>query len=99
VYSEGQVILNWEVRPSELRVHDFKTGSQKGVRGYGKVKSDDWVTLSLEVYEDRFKLLADNNVVYEQKGDYKGITAPIGISTNQKATVQIRSLRVGILKQ
>jgi len=87
-------IFNWEMSQTELRFHDPASGRVQGVAGKGFVAPNKWHDFVWEVSPDGMKISVDGEQVFEEKGDYKGVTGKVGMFTWGNTKVMVKSLSV-----
>lgn len=92
--AEGLVILNWEVRPTELRIHDLLTGQAQAVPGKGSVSKNEWHTIRWEIAAAEMRVFVDGELRYQAKGEFAGLARPLGIGPALGSTVSVRSFVV-----
>jgi len=51
-YAQGGVVLNWEVRPDELRIHDIATDRGYGFRKCGEIPTGEFVDIEWILAKD-----------------------------------------------
>lgn len=93
-YAQGQVILNWEWFPNELRWWDPATAHETGVEGKGSVPVDTWVHISWLVEERSAELRVNGEVRFRCEGTYTGLSGQVGIGAAHGSTVTVKSFRV-----
>jgi hypothetical protein len=92
--AEGLVILNWEVRPTELRVHDLLTGQAQAVPGKGSVSEKEWHIVRWEIAAAEMRVLVDGELRYQAKGEFAGLARTLGIGPALGSTVSVQSFVV-----
>ena len=75
----GSVILNWADNPSELRVRDPLTVRDTGVPGRGLILPNVWHDIVWAVTDTGMKVSVDGQVRYQNRKDYRGLNAWVGI--------------------
>ncbi len=90
----GIVILNWEVRPDELRIHDFATGRKRGFRGLGQVPANQFVTVLLDVSDTQMMVSVDGRARVRVSGAYKGLAQKLAIHSDIGSSVTVKSFRI-----
>jgi hypothetical protein len=93
-FSRGYVILNWEVNPTELRVHEPRNGMQEGYADKGKVKEGEWHTVVWEVGEKGLRLTVDGEHRLTEAGDFSGVKGRVGVGPAWGSTLTLKSLKV-----
>ena len=93
-YGRARVIFNWEANRGELRVHDPKSGSPKGYKGKGKVATDTWHHIVLEIREKSMRVILNDQILHERNGDYEKLKAKIGIGSAHGSVVEVKGLGV-----
>ncbi len=97
-YSAGMVILNWEIRPSELRFHDPLSGTQYGFPGKGEIEPNKFHDIVWEVYPDGTRLMVDGNEVMRKLGEYGDLMAAVGVGPAYGSVITLESFSVRTLK-
>ena len=103
-YKEGRVILNWEVRKEELRIHDMLTGRGYGYYGTGRIPENEYVDITWIIDRGEMLVLV-NEELRHIEDDYPYMTAravsmnrkicePVRISAALGSTVTVKSLKV-----
>ena len=93
-YAKGIIILNWERKKDELRVHDPKTGKWEAFPGKGLVEAHKWHKIVWSVGKGGMEVLVDGELRYRGRGDFTGIEAPVGIGPAWGSTVSVKSFDV-----
>lgn len=93
-FYEGQVILNWENNPDELRWHDPLTGKGTGLQGKGRIPIDEWVTISWQFEHDSTILSINGEERFRMNGDYGAMAGQIGIGAAHRSNVTVKSFLV-----
>ena len=103
-YKDGKIILNWEIKKEELKIHDILTGRGYGYYGGGRVPENEYVDITWII--DRSEMLVlvneelrhiDNDYPYMESRAVtlnKNISAPVRISAAWNSTVTVKSLKV-----
>ena len=92
--ANGMVIFNWEMDLGQLRIQDFATGRILGFPGKGRVPIDQWVPISLNVTDTWMEVYADGQLRATAVGNYKGLSAPLGIHSAHGSVVTVKGFRV-----
>jgi hypothetical protein len=103
-YKDARVILNWEVRKDELRIHDMLTGKGYGYWDRGRVPENEYVDVTwildrtemlvlvndeLRHVDDDYPYMAARAVTQNQK-----ICEPFKISGAFGSIVAVKSLKI-----
>ena len=78
-YNAGRVILNWEVRPKELRVHDLHDDRLVVRSEIGYIEPNTYHDIRWEIYPDGMRLLVNGREIMRKSGEYADLAAPVGI--------------------
>ncbi|MCL2488456.1 MAG: LamG domain-containing protein [Oscillospiraceae bacterium] len=103
-FARGEVILNWECMPSELRIHDILTGEARGFPETGEVPVNEFAEIVWIVGRDKLELYV-NGELRHAGSDYayirqlaaqpdKIFRAPIQIGSAWGSTVTVKALTV-----
>ena len=95
-YACDQMIFNWELNKSELRVDGGLIGGQHRP-GFGEIPVNKWVTFEIVVKPDLMTVTADGKERLKAKGDFSKVNQPLSIFTmgnKQKAIVSVKSVVV-----
>jgi hypothetical protein len=76
----GLAILNWSDNPTELRFHDFATGSAVAMKGKGSLTSSEWHDLVFDVRTNFMSISVDGETRYEANGFYQNLLSAPGIA-------------------
>ena len=90
----GEVIFNWECSIRQLRVHDPRTGSQRGIEDAGFITVNQWHEIVWDIKPSSMRLLVDGELRYERNGEYGNIEAPLAIGPCFGSTVTVKSFVV-----
>ena len=93
-YNAGMVILNWEVRPSELRFHDPVNDRITRFRGKGTIEPNKFHDIVWEVYPDGTRLVLNDKQVMRKLGEYGDLVAPVGIGPAFGSVITVESFSV-----
>jgi len=96
-YAAEQIIFNWEVNPTELRVHGGPA-NERHKPGGGQVPIKTWVTIDLLVRPRLMAISVDGKLRHEIQADFSQVNEPLQIFTFN-STVKIKSVRVRQLAQ
>lgn len=91
-YAADQLIFNWEVNGSELRIDGGPAHGQHKP-GAGAIPKNKYVTVKWYVTPNKQSVYVDGRLRFEHAGDYSGIERPVSVFTHQ-AKVTVKSLRV-----
>ncbi len=91
-YAADQVIFNWEVDPTQLRIDGGPAaGQQKD--GAGSIPASRDVNIRWVVKPDQQQIYVDGQLRFEHKGDYSKLRRPLSIFTYQ-AIVTVKSITI-----
>ena len=96
-YAADQIIFNWEVNPTELRVHGGPA-NERHKAGAGQVPIKTWVAIDLLVRPRLMAISVDGKLRHEIQADFSQINDPLQIFTFN-STIKIKSVRVRQLAQ
>jgi hypothetical protein len=91
-YAADQVIFNWEVNGTELRVDGGPANGQHKT-GMGAIAPNEDVTIRWLVTPKRQMIFVNNKLRFQHAGDYSQIDRPVSVFTHQ-STVTVKSIRV-----
>jgi len=91
-YPADQIIFNWEMAPTELRI-DGGPASGKHLPGAGRLPANTWVGIEMTVTDSEMTLYVNGTKLYDIAGDFSQIDAPLGIESHT-GTTSVRSVRV-----
>lgn len=101
-YKDLLAILNWEVNPSDLRIHHPATGQKLGVRGMGNIAVNEMHDIDIDVLVDKVVVRVNGEVRGELSGNAttnnSGLEAPVGIGPAVGSIVTLESMRVVALE-
>lgn len=92
-YAADQVIFNWEVNPTELRV-DGGPASGKHKPGAGQIPVNRFVTIKWVVTRSEQKIYVDGALRYDVAGDYSEIDKPVSVFPAVQSIVTVKSVKV-----
>ena len=92
-YAADQIIFNWEVNQSELRVDG---GPANGLHkpGAGRIPKGKYVTIKWIVTTKHQAIYVDDHLRYEHDGDYSHINWPVTVFPANGSMVTVKSIRV-----
>jgi hypothetical protein len=92
-YAADQIIFNWEMNPSQLRVDG---GPANGLHkdGAGLIPTGKYVTVKWVVTLTNQAIYVDGALRYEHQGDYSQINRPVSVFPANGSTVSLRSVTV-----
>lgn len=93
-WHRGEVILNWEVSPRELRVHDPATAEQHSIKGKGYIAPGEWCEIVWEIGLDRMRLSVNGEVRFEAAGDYSEIESAPSVGPCFGSAIGVREFTV-----
>ena len=91
-YAADQVIFNWEVDRTQLRV-DGGPADGHHKMGAGGIPTNKYVVIRWEVTPDGQKIYVDGDLRFEDHSDYSKINNPIRIFPSHGSVVTVRSIR------
>jgi hypothetical protein len=91
-YAANQIIFNWEVNPTQLRV-DGGPADKKHKAGAGEIPVNRYVTIKWLVTPVKQSVFVNGQLRFEHEGDYSEIDRPVRVFTHQ-AKVSLKSLEV-----
>ena len=97
-YNVGMIILNWEIRPSELRFCDPLSGTIHGFPGKGEVEANKFHDIVWEVYPDGTRLTVNGNEIMKKLGEFGDLMAAVGVGPAFGSVVTLESFSVKPLK-
>jgi hypothetical protein len=77
-YAADQLIFNWEMNQTELRVDGGPAGG-KHKPGVGKVPTGRYVTVRWRVTPNKQSVFVDDKLRYEHEGDYSKINRSVAV--------------------
>ncbi len=93
-YGNGMVILNWELNPHELRIHDPRTGGGFGVAGQGFLTVNEWHDLRWTIDPRGSVLVVDGVERARSTGDYSTLQSVVGVGGSRGSTVTLKMFDV-----
>jgi hypothetical protein len=78
-YANGMVIFNWELNPTELRVHDPANGRISAIAGKGGILPNQWHDVVWEIARTGVRLFVDGQVRFQASNDYSKLDGAAGI--------------------
>jgi hypothetical protein len=90
-YAADQIILNWEEDPNCLRI-DGGPASGRHKNGAGKVPTNQWVEIVLNVQPDSLAITIDGQKRYMTKADFSAISDPLWIGPAVGSVVKVKSV-------
>ncbi len=92
-YAADQIIFNWEMDPSQLRVDG---GPADGLHkpGAGRIPRGKYVTVRWVVTTTHQGIYVDGRLRFEHDGDYSQINRPISVFPANGSTVTVKSITV-----
>ena len=91
-YAADQVIFNWEVNGSELRVDGGPANGQHRPN-MGAIPRNTYVTIRWVVTPKSQSIFVNGDLRFRHTGDYSHIDRPVSVFTHQ-STVTVKSIRV-----
>jgi hypothetical protein len=92
-YAADQIIFNWEMNPWQLRVDGGPADGQHK-NGAGHIPRGKFVTVKWMVTTNHQAIYVDNQLRYENSGDYSGIDRPVSVFPAGGSTVTVKSIKV-----
>jgi hypothetical protein len=92
-YAADQVIFNWEIDGKQLRV-DGGPADGKHKSGAGAIPTDRYVAIKWIVTPKKQAIYVDNELRYEQKGDYSHIDNCASVFPAAGSKVTVKSIQV-----
>jgi hypothetical protein len=92
-YAADQVIFNWEIAREELRV-DGGPADGRHKAGAGLIPPDKYVTIRWSVTPRHQAIYVDDELRYEQEGDYSGIDKIVSVFPAVGSRVTVKSIKV-----
>lgn len=93
-YAADQVIFNWEKDPDQLRIDGGPASRQYKPGGAGRVPTNQWVTIELDVRDDRMLISVNGRLRHTATGDFRKVDQPIGVFPANGSTVKVKSVAV-----
>jgi hypothetical protein len=92
-YAADQIIFNWEVNKSQLRVDG---GPANGLHkaGAGRIPVGKYVTVRWVVTTTHQAIYVDGQLRFEHDGDYSHINRPVSVFPANGSTVTVKSITV-----
>lgn len=92
-YAAEQVIFNWEMQPSQLRIDG---GPANGLHkiGAGSIPVGQDVTIRWLVTPSSQDIYVDGELRFHHSGDYSHIDRPVSVFTAEGSTILVRSIIV-----
>jgi hypothetical protein len=91
-YAADQIIFNWEVNRTELRVDGGPAGGHHKP-GAGQIPSSQYVSVRWIVTPKRQAIYVNNQLRFAHAGDYSRIDRPVSVFTSH-STVTVKSINV-----
>lgn len=91
-FAKGMMILNWELNPHEMRLHDARTGKGAAFPGKGFVEVNAWHEIKWVIGSESLQVFVDGDERAHLNGDYAGIKGAVGIGGARGSTVTVRHL-------
>ena len=92
-YAADQIIFNWEENPWQLRVDGGPANGQHK-NGAGHVPRGKYVTIKWIVTTTHQAIYVDDQLRYENAGDYSGIDRPVSVFPALGSTVTVKSIKI-----
>jgi hypothetical protein len=92
-FAKAEVIFNWELNPSQLRVHR-PDASKTGVN-VEPLATNTWYTLRFVIAKNNMSVFVDGKRVFEEKGTYDvSGEFPVRVYTQMGSVVDVKSVVV-----
>ena len=92
-YAADQIIFNWEMDPSQLRV-DGGPADGHHKMGAGRIPKGKYVTVRWVVTRTHQAIYVDGRLRFEHEGDYSGINRPVTVFPANGSIVSVKSIKV-----
>jgi len=96
-YAADEVIFNWEVDQSQLRV-DGGPAHGAYLADLGRIPKNKFVTIRWVVEKDRQRIYVDGELRFDHSGDYSKIDNPVSIFPAHGSVVTLKSLKIRKLR-
>lgn len=94
-FGEGEVILNWEARPSELRMHDPTNRKRHlGFKGVGRVSKHRYHDIEIRVTESKVTVYVDRKERASLSGEFANLKMPVSVGPALGSVVHVESFAV-----
>jgi len=92
-YAADQIIFNWELNPSQLRVDG---GPANGLHkdGAGQIPKNKYVTIKWVVTTTHQSIYVDGRLRYQHQGDYSQIVRRVSVFPANGSVVTVKSMTV-----
>jgi hypothetical protein len=91
-YAADQVIFNWEMAKSELRI-DGGPANGKHKKTGGLIQPKKYVVVRWVVTPKKQSIFVDDQLRFEHEGDYSAINNPVSVSSAHGAVVTVKSIK------
>ena len=92
-YAADQVIFNWEEDLNQLRVDGGPAG-HKALDGAGRIPKNKYVTIKWMVTPEHQAIYVDNQLRFENCGNYSQLVAPVTVFPANGSVVTVKSITV-----
>ena len=92
-YAADEIILNWEVDRSELRIGGGPAGGRHKM-GVGRIPTDQFVEIELNVLPDSLSISVDGDLRYQTNADFSQVREPLSIFQGAGSTIKVKSVTV-----
>jgi hypothetical protein len=92
-YAADQIIFNWEMDQSQLRVDGGPANGQHKI-GAGRIPKGKYVTVRWVVTTTHQAVYVDDRLRFEHEGDYSQINRPVAVFPANGSTVSVKSITV-----
>jgi hypothetical protein len=93
-FGRAQIIFNWEMNRSEMRINEPVAASASTVGGKGEIPVNKWVTVLWTITGSRMVVSVDGEERASTEGPYEGIWGRIGVGTHGSSMIWVRSVEV-----
>lgn len=91
-------IFNWEMKRSELRIHDPVNRRAFGIAGKGQLETGTAHAIEIDVLADKLVIRANGAELAAPQVNYGGFEGPVGIGPAFGSVLRLESLAVESLK-
>ena len=93
-FAKGMLILNWELNPHELRLHDVRHGKPGAFPGRGFVEVNAWHEIQWVIGAESTQVFVDGAERVNLNADHTGVKGPVGLGAAQGSTVTVKEFEV-----
>ena len=95
-YAADQIIFNWEKDQTQFRI-DGGPAAGHYKPGAGGIPKNKFVTIRWRVTPTKQSIFVDDELRFEDEGDYSKINNPISVFTIRSSKVEVQSIKVAPL--